>query len=329
MASLLSQYMNPSPTALSILQTPKATTAAKTTTPASSGMSYRGVAITPGTDAQIAAQVAAIDKAQSATPTTPYTPPTSTTTSSSSSTGQTYTPAQYTQAVTDKLGSNLPAGSSVADIENAYKTGNWSGVTAVGGQPFSAADQQAALDTATSQTQPYYTAEQASDTESTANSLAGNQLDYNKTLTDNARQFQTDKTNQDQTAANNGVLFSSGRYKKLQALANSYQTNDAYNQAKYGQNMANTAGNYAYKYGSANAGNPTLSQYYQLGSQNYNPNVASGGVTPGGLSTIYNAGNYSYGGTETNAATAAAQTAAAGMLANKANKLVGGYNNSL
>ena len=240
----------------------------------------------------------------------------------------TYTKAQYDAAVAAHP-TVQASGVSTDDISNAMATGDWSKITAVTGQPFSSADQNQAVADATAATQPYYDAERASDTEGTANSLAGNQLDYNKALADNAASFQTDKTNQDQTAANNGVLFSGGRAQKLNTLANNYRASDAYNQSKYGQSIANTAGNYAYKYGSANAGNPTLSQYYQLGSNNYNPNVASGGVTPGGLSTIYNAGNYSYQGTETNAAKAAVQTAAAGLLANKANKLAGSYNNSL
>ena len=246
-------------------------------------------------------------------------------------TGTTYTPADYSAALSSHptVAAAVAAGASLSDIENAYATGDWSGLTNVSGQPFSAADQANALATATSQTQPYYDAEQASDTEGTANTLGGDQLDYNKTLTDNATQFQTDKTNQDQTAADQGVLFSGGRAQKLATLAKTYQSTDAYNQAKYGNSIANTAGNYAYKYGSSAAGNPTLSQYYQLGSQNYNPYVASGGVTPGGLSTIYNAGNYAYQGTETNAAKSAAQTAAAGLLANQSNKLAGSPTTSL
>jgi LysM repeat protein len=244
-----------------------------------------------------------------------------------SSTGQTYTPAQYTQAVTDKLGSNLPAGSSVADIENAFATGDWSGLTNSSGQPFSAADQAAAQAQATTDLAGGQQEAQAGDTASTANALAGDKLDYNKSLTDNAIQFQTDKTNQDQTAANQGVLFSGARAQKLSQLANSYQTNDAYNQAKYGQNIAGTADTYAQKYGTSAANNPTLSQYYQLGSQNYNPNVATGGVTTGGLSTIYNAGNYQ--GSQNALNQSQIQQRAAGFLANTANKLAGSPTTSL
>ncbi len=193
------------------------------------------------------------------------------------------------------------------------------------GQPFSAADQIAAVDTATAAISPYYQAEQTKDTLDTDAALGAKQDAYGKYLGDQATQFQNDKTTQDQNAANNGVLFSGARYQKLKQLGNTYATNNAYQKNAYGNEIADTARNFGYKYGDTAANG--LSGYYNLGGNTYNPNVATGGVGSAGLSNIYNA-NKGFQGTEVNAAKTAAQQRAAALLANKGNKLVGtGYTN--
>ncbi len=217
------------------------------------------------------------------------------------------------------------AGNSSDAINYATSTGDYSQLVNAEGKPFSDADQAAALSTATSQVSPYYQAEQNKDTADTTNSLTQDQADYQKYLTDSATSFQNDKTNQDQTAANNGVLFSGGRVQKLQQLGNKYTADQAYNKAKTAASIGTTANNFGYKYGDTAANG--LSSYYNLGGNTYNPNVATGGVGSAGLSSIYNASK-GYQGTEVNAAKSAAQQTAAGLLANKANKLVStGYNN--
>lgn len=217
------------------------------------------------------------------------------------------------------------AGNSAEAISYATSTGDFSGLVNAQGQPFSTADQRAAVDQATADLLPYYAAEQKKETADTEASLAAKKAAYDKYLADQKLAFQADKTTQDQTAANNGVLFSGGRVQKLTNLANSYATNDAAKKASVAADIGSTARDFGYKYGDSAASG--LSSYFNIGGNSYNPNQAVGGATSGGLSSIYNA-NQGFQGTEINAAKAAAQKRAAGLLANKGNKLVGsGYTN--
>jgi len=216
-------------------------------------------------------------------------------------------------------------GNSPESITYATTTGDYSALVNSAGKPFSDADQASALAQGTAAVSPFYQAEQKKETEDANVNLAGKQAEYQKYLDDQATKFQTEKTNQDQTAANQGVLFSGGRAQKLQQLGDTYTKNDAYARTKQGNEIGNTARDFGYKFGDSAANG--LSQYYSLGTQNYNPNVTSGGVTPGGLSSVYSA-NQGFQGTQVNAAKVAGQKRAAGLLANKGNKLVGsGYTN--
>ncbi len=217
------------------------------------------------------------------------------------------------------------AGNTPESINYATSTGDYSRLVNDKGQPFSSADQNSAVTEATAAISPYYQAEQTKDTADTEATLGAKQDAYGKYLNDQGVQFQNDKTTQDQTAANNGVLFSGARYQKLQQLGNTYANNNEYQKKAYGADIANTARDFGYKYGDAAAGG--LSKYYSLGGNTYNPNVATGGIGSADLSTIYNA-NKGFQGTEINAAKTAAQQRAAALLANKGNKLVGtGYTN--
>lgn len=217
------------------------------------------------------------------------------------------------------------AGNTPDAISYATSTGDYSQLINNQGQPFSAADESQALSDATAAVSPYYQAEQAKDTQDTEAELSSKTAGFQKYLDDQAASFQTEKNNQDQTAANNGVLFSGGRAQKLQQLGDTYTKNTAYQTTATGADIANTARDFGYKYGDTAANG--LSKYYSLPGQSYNPNVATGGVTPGGLSSIYNA-NKGFQGTEVNAASTAAKQRAAALLANKGNKLVAsGYTN--
>ncbi len=216
-------------------------------------------------------------------------------------------------------------GNTAETINYATSTGDFSVLVNAQGQPFSAADQRAAVDQATADLSPYYQAEQKKETADTEATLAAKKAAYDKYLADQQTNFQTDKATQDQTAANNGVLFSGGRAQKLKQLGDSYATNDAYKRTSVGADIGQTARDFGYKYGDSAANN--LSSYYSLGGNSYNPNVASGGVNSSGLSSIYNA-NQGFQGTQVNTAKAAAQKRAAGLLANKGNKLTAsGYAN--
>lgn len=216
-------------------------------------------------------------------------------------------------------------GNSPEAITYATSTGDYSGLVNSQGRPFSIGDQQAAVTQATADLSPYYQAEQKKETADTEATLAAKKATYEKYVSDQATSFEKDKATQDQTAANNGVLFSGGRAQKLKQLGETYSANDAYKKTSVGADMGQTARDFGYKYGDAAAN--SLSNYYSLGGNNYNPTVATGGVTPSGLSSIYN-GNQGFQGTQVNVAKAAAQKRAAGLLANKGNKLTAsGYTN--
>lgn len=196
------------------------------------------------------------------------------------------------------------------------------------GQPFSQEDQTKALSDSEAALDPYYKAEREKDTADTEALFAKDKSDFQSYLDTSGDNFQSDKAKLDQTAADQGVLFSGGRVQKQQNLQKSYlnDQNDKLNTLT--SNVGNAARDYQYKYGNTNANAPALSQYYQAPTNNYNASVARGGVTPGGLSSVYNTGAYNFQGTEINKAKSEAQKRAAGLLFNKGNKLVaGGYKN--
>ncbi len=216
-------------------------------------------------------------------------------------------------------------GNTPEAIAYATSTGDYSGLVNAQGKPFSSSQQSAAVDQATADLSPYYKAEQQKETADTEATLASKQAAYQNYLADQQTKFQADKTTQDQTAANQGVLFSGGRVQRLKQLGDTYASNDAYKRTAAGADIGQTARDFGYKYGDTAANG--LSSYYNLGGNTYNPNVATGGVGSSGLSSVYNA-NQGFQGTQVNVAKAAAQKRAAGLLANQGNKLTaGGYAN--
>lgn len=217
--------------------------------------------------------------------------------------------------------------SSSEDIINAYLNNDWTNIRDNAGMPFSPSDQQEAYDKSMEALNPYYEELKAKDQADTESALKKKQLDYQNQLASSKIDFETDKTTQDQTAANQGVLFSGGRVQKLQTLGDTYTRNQSNLKQQTALSMGDTARNYQYEYGNNAAGN--LSNYYKLGSNSYNPNVAQGGVTSNGLSSIYNPSNYDFQGRTVNAQKAEAQKRAAGLLWNKGNKLMStGLSNS-
>jgi len=211
---------------------------------------------------------------------------------------------------------------SPESLTNAITTGDYSGLKNASGQPFSLADQKEAETKATSDLSGAYNAQKQYDTANTQDTLAQKQQDYNDYLAKSQQDFQTQKTSLDQTAANQGVLFSGGRMQKQNDLKNTFDQAQASKLATAGRDIAGTARNYEYNYGTGAANN--LSSMYNLGSNSYNPNIATGGATSNGLSRIYNTGQGDYQGTAVNAQKAAVQQRAAGLLWNKGNKIVGG-----
>ncbi len=215
----------------------------------------------------------------------------------------------------------LLATNSADSIANAYATGDWSKVNNTTGKPFSDEEQQAALATATSALAPQYQEQAAYDTSKAEAELQGDQA-ANETFQNTQKGlFETDKTNLDQSAANNGVLFSGSRFQANNNLTKKYETASQQQQDQVGAKIAGTANDFAYKYGTPAAS--TLSQYYNLGGNRYNANVAKNGAQPGSkISSYFDPSTTNYQGTAVNQNKANAQVRAASLLANKANKIV-------
>lgn len=217
-------------------------------------------------------------------------------------------------------------GSSFEDVLAALETGDLSGITDSQGMPFSVADQQKALAQAEEDSKLYYEALQAKETADTEATLAQKQADYQQYLLNSGQQFEQDKIKADQSAADRGVLFSGGRVQKEKNMEKAYSQDQAYKFGNYSRDIASTAQDYQYKYGNSAANN--LKDYYKLGGNTYNANVARNGVGSSGLSSVYKPKSYDYQGTRNTERSAVANQRAAGLLWNKGNKLLAtGYNN--
>lgn len=220
---------------------------------------------------------------------------------------------------------HVKAGSTLEDITNAVATGDFSNVKNAYGQPFTIQEQQDALAQGMKDNELYYAALKEKDTKDAQDALAQKQQNYQDYLLNSGENFQADKTAADQTAADSGVLFSGSRVQKEQKMASAYAADQASKLAASTRDIASTARDYQYKYG--NDAMSPLSSYYNLGSNTYNPKVATGGVGTGGLSSAYNPNSSLFQGTAVTEQKAAANQRAAGYLWNKGNKLVGGIKN--
>lgn len=246
--------------------------------------------------------------------------------------GQNNAQADVDKAYSDAAAANpaiatlAKGGSSLEEIINGLSTGNLSGLVDWQGQPFSIADQQAALDQGMKDNQLFYEAQQAKDKATAESSLAQKQADYQDYLIQSGQNFEADKSQSDQSAADSGVLFSGGRVQKEKNLQRAYEQDQASKLGSVSRSIGQTANDFQYKYGNDAASG--LSQYYNLGGNTFNPNVATGGVGSRGLSSVYNPSAYNFQGTVNTERKANANTRAAGYLWNKGNKLLAtGYNN--
>ena len=219
---------------------------------------------------------------------------------------------------------DLLAGNTPDEFVQAYVNNDFSGLKGASGIPLTYADQKAAQDKATADLSVGIAEDASKSAADTQTALSQKQLDYQKYLSDQAAQFQTDKGTLDENAAKQGVLFSGMRRQKEQNLANTYNTDLAYKQGTMTNDISNIARDYQYKYGNNAANN--LSSYYNLGSNTYNPNVATGGVGSGSLSSVYNPGAYNYLGTQNAVNQYNIQQRAGGLLWNQANKTTPGGN---
>ncbi len=300
---------------------------------------YKGVPIRAGTDAEIRAQMAAIDAGQPVgapapqvnndvrklqmslgVPVTGVMDAATTNAMTKAVATSLQSNPQYSQAI----GPNSPEA-----LATAYNTGNWSGIVSLSGKPFTDADQAEAVAQAETALAPAYEAEKAFDTANVASNLEGQRDQFDNFVEGEAKDFQETKKNLDQNAADQGVLFSGARTQKERDLKTLYEQRQEQQAGITGRNIANTARSFNYKYG--NEGANKLSSMYNLsGGNTYNPSVAIGGATPStSIRNVYNPSQQSFQGTAVTSNKAAVQTRAANMLANRANKLTStGYKNT-
>jgi len=236
--------------------------------------------------------------------------------------------AQYRDAISKNpaVSSLTKDGSSLDEIISALQSGNLSGITDAQGMPFSVKDQQKALQSAEEDNALYYEALQEKETAETESSLAQKQSDFQNYLLNSGQQFQEDKTEMDQSAADNGVLFSGGRVQKERNLERAYSQDQDYKRGNFERNIGSTAQDFQYKYG--NKATEGLKDHFKAGSNSYNAGVATGGVSSNRLSNIYKPKDFNFQGTMNTERSANSNTRAAGKLWNKGNKLLAtGYNN--
>lgn len=220
------------------------------------------------------------------------------------------------------------AGNTPQQIEYAMSTGDLSAIVDEYGKPFDTATQQEALKKGMEADKVFYEQQKQKETADTESTLASKQADYQDYLINSGEKFQQDKTTLDQNAADKGVLFSGGRKQKEASLQTAYERDQATKLRNLGSDISSTAQDYQYKYGNDAAN--SLSKYYTAGANTYNPNVATGGVTTGGLSNIYNPNTSNYAGSRIGEQVAQANKRATGLLTNKANKLMAsGYTNQI
>ncbi len=238
----------------------------------------------------------------------------------------TATSAAMQDAITKSISSNpdvvaYSAGTNPAAILNAYTTGDWSGVTSLTGKPFSDEQQKAAVAAADAALAPGFEASKANDTAQVQDTLRNTQQGLSDTVAADKTQFGQDKKSLDQSAADQGILFSGARTQKLNDLRTSYADKEALARRNAGEDIGSTVRGYQYSFGNDAAKN--LSGLYSLpGASGYNANVAGGKVTPStSVSSVYNPAQYNFQGTVPVAQKTAVQTRAASLLANNANKL--------
>lgn len=202
---------------------------------------------------------------------------------------------------------------------SGYATGDYKEVSDPStNKPYSSEIQQDALAQARKDVENTFNAEKNYETQQTERAMRQKQADYQSQLLAQGEKFQAEKGALDQTAANQGVLFSGGRLQKQQALQDTYARNQADNLRNATEAIGGLAEDYQYKYGNQAARG--LSDYYKLGGNTYNAGMSTGGVGSSGLSRVYRTRDTLGTGTTVNKYEAAARTNAFDRLKNKANK---------
>lgn len=241
------------------------------------------------------------------------------------------TTAAYKKAVADAVANHeklatLTKTNPASKIVEAYTGGDFSGLTTATGAPFSPADQQEAMSKASEQLKPYYDQLKQKETADAVAKAAQKQLDIKKQLAEADVNFSTDKEKLDQDAVDKGVLFSGSRLQKQKALEEKYKRESDYLTGSVEGDLANTARDFQYKYGS-NAMDK-LSPYLKVSGRSYDAGVAGGSALDTGAKKAYDPGSVSFSGTRNAEQASNINLRAADLLKNKGNKLfASGYQN--
>lgn len=158
--------------------------------------------------------------------------------------------AAHTAAVRNEI-QNDPrfSGMDVNAIMSAYETGDFSSLPNASGQPFDTAAANKALADSMAVLDPVYFNEKLKETGDLEDSLGYKKREYDRYLSSQATKFGQEKDQQDLAAAQNGVLFSSGRVQKLNDLKTAYESDDAAKRDALSTDIRTAARGYQYKYG--------------------------------------------------------------------------------
>ena len=237
----------------------------------------------------------------------------------------TATHAAMTNAVTTSVSSNpgmqrYLETNSVENIVNGFFSNNLSSIVDITGQPFTKKQQRAAVAEAERVFNPGFKAQAAFDQSVVEDTLRGQQEDFGQFQQAEEQMFGDQKDQLDNSAADQGVLFSGSRLQKQNDLRNTFQDREAIQRGRTQDNIRTTARNNQFARGDKNARG--LSDFYDLpGQSQFNAGVAGGQVSQSGLSSAYNPSEFKFQGTRNVANTAAVQQRAANTLTNTARKL--------
>jgi len=211
---------------------------------------------------------------------------------------------------------------SVENIMSGVFSNNLSGITDITGRPFTREQQQAAVSEAERVFNPGFKAQEAFDQSIVQDILRGQQEDFGQFQQAEEEMFEDQKNQLDNSAADQGVLFSGSRIQKENDLRNTFQDREAIQRGRTQDNIRTTARNNQFRRGNENA--KGLSDFYDLpGQSQFNAGVAGGQVSrPNSLSSAYNPNEFNFQGRQNIANTAAVQQRAANTLTNTSRKKI-------
>lgn len=224
----------------------------------------------------------------------------------------------------DSLAANIMSrlqnsGDSRADVMNNV-------VTTFTGQPISEEEMSQLFQEEYDKLGGYFEAMQDMEKSALESQLGLGKREYERYLENAQSQFGQDKDTADTRAAQQGILFSTGREEGLRNLENTYKSNEEAMRDRLSTNMSDSLRDYQYNWGGK--GMNRLADQYQLGTQNYDAFTPRGVVSSGGIKSIYNPKKYDFEGTKRNERKSIADMYAQRRAANRSNSMgMYGYNN--